>query len=138
MAQPSMTTVTIGDTKFNALSAGVSLATTSDNAGMPQMGSLRCGIDVVVDIHDNKNVPFSSLKSLFELANVVTREKVKDVKIEFWEDEDRKNVICAYQFKGWISHWQTSSGGNGASHILSLSIQPATNSQNFAELRLSN
>jgi hypothetical protein len=139
MAQPSKTTVQIGEDKFNALSASLSLATGSDQAGMPQMGSLSCGIDIVVDIHDNQNVPFGTLKKLFELANVVTRDKIKDVKIQFWQDEHQKDVICEYQFKGWISHWHTSSGGNGsANHLLSISIQPAMNQQNFSELRISN
>jgi hypothetical protein len=138
MATPSVTTISIDGQKFNALSAGVSLATASDQSGMPQMGSLNCGIDVVVDIHDNKNMPFATLKKLFDLANVVTRDKIKDIKIEYWVDEHQQGVICSYGFKGWISHWHTSSGGGAASHILSLSIQPAINSQNFSELRLSN
>lgn len=138
MASPSNTTVTIDGQKFNAMSASISLATASDGSGMPQMGSLSCGIDVVVDIHDNTNMPFSALKKLFELANVVTREKIKDIKIEYWDDEDRKDVICSYAFKGWISHWHTSSGGNTSSHLLSMSIQPALNSQNFSDLRISN
>jgi|SRR5437870_4865003 len=138
MASPSNTTVTIDGQKFNAMSASVSLATPSDHSGMPQMGSLHCGIDVVVDIHDKDNLPFPAIKKLFELANVVTRDKIKDIKIEFWEDENRQDVICSYAFKGWISHWHTSSGGGSASHMLSLSIQPAINSQNFSELRISN
>ena len=138
MATPSVTTITIDGQKFNAFSASVSLATASDQSGMPQMGSLSCGIEVVVDIHDNTNMPFQALKKLFELANVVTRDKIKDIKIEFWQDDDRKDVICSYAFKGWISHWHTNSGGAAASHLLSMSLQPAMNNQNFTELRISN
>jgi hypothetical protein len=138
MPQPSITTVTIDGNKFNALSAGVSLATGSDQAGMPQMGSLNCAIDVVVDVHDNQNMPFSTLKALFDLANVVTRDKIKDVKIEFWQDDSKKDVICAYSFKGWISHFHTGSGGPTTNNILTMSIQPAINSQNFTDLRISN
>ena len=137
MAQPSVTTVTIDGNKFNAASASLSLATASDNAGMPQMGSLSAGIDVVVDIHDNQNMPFGTLKKLFELANVVTRDKVKDVKLEFWQDEKQQDVICSYAFKGWIRQWHTGSGGNG-NHTLSMSIQPAIDSKNFSEMRISN
>jgi hypothetical protein len=137
MAAPSITTVSIDGQKFNALSASVSFATASDNAGMPQMGSLSCGIDVVVDIHDNQNMPFATIKKLFDLANVVTRDKIKDMKVEYWQDEHQKDVICSYAFKGWISHWHTSSGG-GSNHVLSLSLQPAINSQNFSDLRISN
>jgi hypothetical protein len=137
MAAPSITTVSIDGQKFNALSASVSFATASDSAGMPQMGSLSCGIDVVVDIHDNQNMPFATIRKLFDLANVVTRDKIKDVKIEYWQDEHQQDVICSYAFKGWISHWHTSSGG-GSNHVLSLSLQPAINSQNFSDLRISN
>jgi hypothetical protein len=138
MAIPSVTTVTIDGNKFSATSASLSLATASDLAGMPQMGSLSCGINVVVDIHDNQNMPFGTLKKLFELANVVTKDKIKDIKIEFWQDDSRQDVICSYAFKGWISHWHTGSGGAGANHLLSMSIQPAIDSKNFSELRISN
>ena len=89
---------------------------------MPQMGSVSCGIDVLVDIHDNTNCLFHP-QEIFELANVVTREKIKDIKIEYWEDEDGKDVICSYAFKGWISHWHTS-GGDATSHLLSMSFNP--------------
>jgi|SRR6266496_2651413 len=138
MATPSVTTVTIDGQKFNAMSASFSLATASDQSGMPQMGSLSCGIDVVVDIHDNTNLPFATLKKLFEMANVVTKDKIKDIKIEYWQDDNKQDVICSYAFKGWISHWHTSSGNGAASHVLSMSIQPAINSQNFSELKISN
>jgi hypothetical protein len=138
MPQPAVTTLTIDGQKFNALSASVSFATASDQAGMPQMGSLSCGIDAVVDIHDNQNLPFSTLKKLFELANVVTRDKIKDMKVEFWQDEKQQDVICCYAFKGWISHWHTSSGSGSVNHTLSMSLQPAINSQNFSELRITN
>ena len=138
MPQPSITTVSIDGSKFNALSAGVSLATGIDQAGMPQMGSLSCAIDVVVDIHDNENMPFGTLRKLFDLANVVTRDKIKDIKIEYWQDEHQKDVICAYSFKGWISHWHTSSGAQASSHVLSLSLQPAVNKQNYTELKITN
>jgi len=137
MAQPSVTTVSIDGDKFDALSASVSFATQSDRAGLPIMGSFHASIDFIIDLHDNKNLPFSTLKKLFELAKVVTKDKVKDIKIEFWQDENRQDVLCSYAFKGWISHWNTGSGGGG-NHTLTLSVQPAIDTSNYNDLRISN
>lgn len=81
---------------------------------------------------------FDTLKKLFDLANIVTREKIKDIKVEFWQDDSQQDALCTYAFKGWISHWSTGSGGDGSNHILSLSIQPALDSKNFVDLRLGN
>lgn len=137
MAQPSNTTITIDGQKFNALSAHVAISTIHDDAGMPLMGSTRCAIECVVDMHDNVNLPFSTLKGLFELANVVTRDKIKDIKIEFWQDENHQDALCTYAFKGWISHFSTGSGGS-ANHLLSLSIQPALDTKNYIDLQMGN
>lgn len=137
MAKPCVTTVTIGGNKFDVLSASVSLATASDVAGMPQLGSLNCGVNVMVDIHDTQNMPFATVKKLFDLANVVTRDKITDIKVEFWQDENQKDAICSYMFKGWISHWQTASGNDG-NHLLTMMLQPAIDQKNFSEMRISN
>lgn len=137
MAEPSNTTITIDGQKFNAISAHVALSTIHDDAGMPLMGSTRCAIECVVDMHDNVNLPFSTLKSLFNLANVVTRDKIKDIKIEFWQDESQQDALCTYTFKGWISHFVTGSG-SGTNHMLSLSIQPALDKTNYVDLQIGN
>ena len=138
MAKPSVTTVTIDGLRFNAYTANVSLSTTSDMAGMPGMGTLNAGVQVVVDMHDNTNMPFSTLKHLFQLTSVVTRDKVKEIKIEYWQDESQQDALCVYSFKGWISNWNTGSGGDGSNHTLQISIQPALDTKNFTELQFSN
>ncbi len=137
MANPSVTTVTIDGLKFNAYTANVSIATSADMSGMPGMGSLNAAVQVTVDMHDNTNIPFSTLKHLFDLASVVTRDKVKDIKVEYWQDESQQDALCVYSFKGWISHWSTGSGGD-SNHTLQLSLQPALDSKNFADLQFSN
>jgi hypothetical protein len=129
MAQPSVTTISIDGNKFNPLSASVSFWTASDRPGMPVMGSFKAGIEVVVDVHDNTNIPFATLKKLSELAQVVTLDKIKDIKIEFWQDEHHQDAICTYAFKGWISHWHTSSGDGSGNNLPSISIQPAIDSK---------
>ncbi|QEE27821.1 hypothetical protein FTW19_07315 [Terriglobus albidus] len=137
MAKPSVTTVTIDGNKFNAFAVNVALSTVSEVAGMPMMGSLSCNIQVSVDMHDNTNMPFSTLKTLFDLANVVTREKIKDIKVEFWQDDSQQDALCTYAFKGWISHWNTGSG-DGANHTLTMSLQPTLDTKNYVDLRMSN
>lgn len=138
MAKPSVTTVTVDGLRFNAHTANVSISTSADMAGMPGMGSLNAAVQVVVDMHDNVNMPFSTLKHLFTLTSVVTRDKVKDIKIEYWQDESQQDALCVYSFKGWISNWSTGSGGDGSNHTLQLSLQPALDTKNFTELQLSN
>lgn len=138
MANPSVTTVTIDGEKFNAFTANVALATSVDAAGMPGMGSLNCSVQVSVDMHDTQNMPFSTLKKLYTLASVVTRDKIKPIKIEYWADESQQDALCVYSFNGWISNWSTGSGGSGTNHMLQMSLQPAMDTPNFAELQMSN
>jgi len=137
MAGPRMTTVTIGGNKFNALSAHFGLATHHDHFGLPQMGTLRCAIDCMVDIHDTMNMPYEAMTKLFQLANIVTKEKIADMKIEFWTDDSQSDALCTYSFKGWISSWNTSSGG-GSNHTLSISLQPALDNKNFIDFKMGN
>ena len=144
MASPYRSTVTIDGTKFNAVSVVVAFQTDKDRAGMPQMGSLHTDIRVWVDFHDDTNLPHSALKKLFNLSNVVTRDKIKDMKIEFWKDDSQQDALCSYSFKGWISGFQTcnpatgSSNGDQINHLLVLSLEPAMNQQNFQDISMSN
>ena len=147
MPSPYRSTVTIDGTKFNAVSVVVAFQTDKDRAGMPQMGSLNTDIRVWVDFHDDANLPHSALKKLFNLSNVVTRDKVKDMKIEFWKDDSQQDALCSYSFKGWISAFQTCNPVNGSlqdaendhiNHLLVLDLEPAMNQQNFKDISMSN
>jgi hypothetical protein len=69
--------------------------------------------------------------------HLVTRDKIKDIKIEFWTDDSRTNALCTMAFKGWLSSWHIS-GGGGSNHILSVSIQPTTDQKNYHDLQLGN
>src|SRR5438105_2133823 len=108
MASPFRSTVTIDGNKFDAVSTTVGFTSLKDKAGMPVMGSLQTAIRIWVDFHDDGNMPHATLKSLFDLANVVTRDKIKDMKIEFWKDDAKQDALCSYSFKGWISRFETS------------------------------
>ena len=137
MAQPLVTSVTIDGDKFDALSVSVGFTTQSNAVGKPAIGTFHTHIEVVVDIHDDVNMPFGMLRKLFDLAKVVNRDKIKDIKIEFWKDENRQDVVCSYVLQGWISHFETHSAGGG-NHTLVLSIQPTLDDQNVFTIDMSN
>lgn len=150
MASPLRSTVTIDGNKFDALSTVVSFTTLKDHGGMPEMGSLSTDIKVYVDFHDDKNMPQSTLKRLFDLAHVVTRDKVVDMKIEYWKDDAKKDALCSYRFKGWISRFETGNpvpevNGNtnlanqaSINHLLTLELEPSMNQQNFKDISMGN
>ena len=153
MAAPYRSTVTVDGTKFDAISTQVIFNTMKDRAGMPEMGSLTTTIRVWIDFHDDTNLPHSALKKLFDLSNVVTREKIKDIKIEFWKDDAHEDALCSYSFKGWISRFETANPLPMASpqtsaasadptstvnHLLTIDLEPAINQANFKEITMSN
>jgi hypothetical protein len=137
MALPANTTITIDGTKLNAFSTQVGISTVADATGMPAMGSVVAAMEFSADMHDTINVPFATVKKYFDLANLVTRDKIKDVKIEFWTDENRTDALCTLSFKGWVSSWHVN-GGGGSNHIMSISIQPALDQKNYHDLQLGN
>ena len=149
MATPSRSTCTIDGNKFDCLSISVAFSTDKDRAGMPQMGSLATDIRVYVDFHDDTNIPFSTMSNLFNLSNVVTKDKVKPIKLEFWKDDAHQDALASYSFNGWVSGFHTLnpyqsdtqlSGEDhaGVNHILVLDLEPALNQQNFQAIQLSN
>ena len=58
-------------------------------------------------MHDDKNVPYSAIKKFLDMANVVVRDKIKDMKIEYWKDDSHQDALCSYAFKGWVSRFET-------------------------------
>ena len=158
MANPYRTTVTIDGNKFQAVTTSVKFNTNKDRSGVAQMGSLATKIRIWADLHDDVNLPFSTVKSLFDLANVVTRDKIKPVKIEFWKDDSQQDALISYSFNGWIRRFETSNPldflprqvsastedalaeGNAPAlnHMLVLDIEPALNQANFQDVKLSN
>ena len=155
MATPYRCTVTIDGTRFGAVTTSVQFSTEKDRTGTPQMGSLGTLIRVWADFHDDQNLPFSTIKKLFEMANIVTLEKIKPMKIEFWKDDARQDALCTYSFNGWIRRFETTNpidvaiDDDGASaqfksiapqlnHLLILDLEPAMNQKNYKEIKMSN
>ena len=44
-------------------------------------------------------MPYSTMSSLFSLSNVVTRDKVKAIKLEFWKDDSHEDALAAYRLQ---------------------------------------
>jgi hypothetical protein len=157
MKKPHRCTVNIDGTKFGAITTSVQLTTDKDHAGCPQMGSLSTMIRVCEDFHDDTNLPFATIKKMFDLANVVTKEKIRPITIEFWRDDSKpgnQDALCSYKFNGWIRRFETTnpieltgldqemegwfrSLPPEVNHVLVLDLEPAMNKTNFREVRMS-
>jgi hypothetical protein len=140
---PGRVSVTIDGTKFNAADAAFSMNTQKDHAGMPVLQTLNTSVHVRVDLNDDQNFPFGSIQKLFTLGNVPSREKIKEVKVEFWKDDAMKDVICSYKFKGWISLFRVSNigsdtGGSTYNHVLDIELTPIINKENYQEITIGN
>ena len=150
--------VTIDGKKFKAIQATLGISTQKDQNGKPLKETLTTRVRVWADISDQKNVPFGTLKSFFDLANVPVSDKFKDMKVEFWkEDKIDGDAICCYQFKGWIGKFETynpvanqdmtssgsdSAGGYGGlgtyNNILYLELEPIVDTETYGNVQLSN
>ena len=136
---PGRVSVTVDGTKFNAIEAIYSMATQKDAAGMPVLQTLATGVHVRVDLNDDKNIPFGTIKKMFDLGNVPDRSKLKEIKVEFWKDDTMEDVICTYKFKGWISMFRVqNAGGGNYNHLLEMELTPIINKENYQEVTIGN
>ncbi len=137
---PGRVSITIDGTKFNAVEAVFAMGTQKDPAGMPVLQTLNTAVHLRVDLNDDKNAPFDTIKKLFELGNVPDRSKLKPMKVEFWKDDTMQDVICAYNFKGWISMFRITNTGvdAGYNHVLEMELTPIINKENYQEVKISN
>ena len=135
-----------------ATSTGSFTTTMKDASGRAVMGSLVTSILVWVDFNDPNVMSFDNMSKLFDLANGVTKEKQKPMQVNFWQDSslDKGNRLCAFQFTGWISKFQTSnplpdsspqSSGSMApqstiNHLLLLELTPVLDSQNYQNVKI--
>ena len=137
MAQPTNATLTIDDISVDAFYAHFGMRTRHDGTGMPAAAQQLHTIFADIDIHDTGNVPFQSLRRMFELAHTHTREHVRPMRITFWTDDGKTDVICSYAFDGWISKFLMASGG-GANHILHLCLALKQSGFAMAKVELGN
>ena len=134
---PSNSSVTIDGLVVNTFSTLAGISSVVDSTGMPAMGTMATTLEFSADIHDQKAIPFTTVRQLYELCHLPTQNKIKDVKIEFWTDENRLDVILSLTFRGWVSSWNISSGG-GSNHILSFTLQPELGKNQFVDMKIGN
>ena len=145
MAQPNVSSVSIGSDQFRAVGIHFGVSTLNRGfPGTPLMGSIACTVLVMVDLNDQVNMPFTFLRTIFELSYGVSREKIQDIELLFWSDDAAQDAICTYKFRGWISNYTTTTGfGNkeassGGNHILTLTLQPELDVTNFVKIAIGN
>ncbi|MGD0941603.1 MAG: hypothetical protein ABR905_18045 [Terracidiphilus sp.] len=138
MAQPCNTTVTVDGNKFDAHTAHVGISTVHDHTGMPQVGGPHYTIDCSVDLHDTVNIPYTTLSRLYDLANIVNRDKIVPIKVEFWTDETQDDAICTYSFDGWISEFHTIGGASGENHSLQMTFIPKLDERQYVSMKMGN
>jgi hypothetical protein len=140
--QKNRATLTFDGEKIDVVEAVFAMHTAKDAGGMPVMQTLNTTVQVRVDLHDTKNITFQTLKKLFDLSNVATREKIKGMKIEYWEDDAKQNVICSFKCNAWISSFRVSNigGDTGATYnnLLDIEFTPVHNQANYQEITLGN
>ncbi|HKQ93939.1 MAG TPA: hypothetical protein VJZ77_24985 [Blastocatellia bacterium] len=135
-------TLTFDGEKIDVVEAVFAMHTAADPSGMPMMQTLNTTVQCRIDLHDIQNIKFQTLKKLFDLSNVATREKIKDMKIELWDDDSKQNVICSFKCKAWISSFRVSNigGDTGATYnnVLDIELRPVHNQANYQEITLGN
>jgi len=75
-------------------------------------------------------------------------DKIKQVKLEFWQDGSKQNALCSYSFQGWISAFQTvnpagtmsdvTTQGQVLNNMLVIDITPQLNQTNQPNFTFSN
>jgi len=136
-------TLTFDGEKVDVVDAVFAMHTAKDPSGMPQMQTLTTAVNVRLDLHDDQNVKFATIKKFFDLSNVATREKIKELKLEMWKDDAKKDVICSFKCKAWISSFRASNvgadtGGTVYNHVLDIEFTPVHNQANYQEIVLGN
>ena len=144
--------ININGIEFHAHSCEIRVGTVKDGLGLPQMGTQATKICVSVDAHDEDNMPFDKIQSLFELSNIVTSDKIVGMTFSFLRDENPDNVIVSFKLEGWISVFSVSnyktpgedpeSGASGAAGFINnrlyLEIEPRVNEMNYKEITIGN
>ena len=149
---PGSVSVTIDGTKFNTIETVFTMGTKKEATGVPVSKTLKTKVHVWVDVYDDQNFPFDSIKKMFDLANVPDRSKFKDMKIEFWKDDRTQDVICSHKFKGWIGKFEvynpvlglpkhpmvTDAENRVYNTVLHMELEPILSQGSYREVTISN
>ncbi len=103
---------------------------------MPMMGQNLTTFEFSLDISD-KTFPFDTIKQLFHLCWLPTKDDIKEMRIVFHRDENDDDAILSLSFHGWVSSWTVSSG-TGSNTVLAITLQPALNAQHYMDIQIGN
>jgi hypothetical protein len=112
--------------------------------GIPKMELPLIVARVWINLNDEKNCPFDTIKKLFDLSTALSKkDRIKPVKLEFWSDLKQENPTVCYMFDAWISSFTTtnvtSEGDDGHyNHYLILNLTPDTTEGRFQTVKCSN
>jgi hypothetical protein len=149
---PGRVSVTIDGTKFNTIETVFTMSAVRPSTGMRVPNMLQTKVHVWVDLFDDQNFPFNSLKKMFDLANVPNSNNCKEIKLEFWKDDQMQDVICSYKFTGWISTFKvynpiialsehpmvTDAADRVYNHVLHMELEPVLNTDSRKDVTISN
>ena len=143
MPYPHRCSIEIDGMEVHAASAHVGLKAPRDEHGQPEIGVLETSIGVCLDLHDRRNVDFGTVARLFELANRATQDKIVDVSVRLWDDEDHTDVVAQFNFRGWICEWRADTPkryteAGEQNHELYLELQPELDPDQLHRIVISN
>ena len=133
--------VTIDGTKINAAEAVFAMDAQRTDLGIPKMELPVVSVNVRINLNDEKNCPFQTIKKLFDLSAASNKkDRIKPIKIEFWKDLAMQDVVCTYSFQGWITSFRTSNVGvdDNYNHVLDLQLTPDTTDGRYQEVKIGN
>lgn len=123
---PSNCYVTLDGLVLNVFSSLAGMSAVLDTGGLPCPSTMSSTLEFSADLSDRQAVPFTTVRKLFQMCQLPAKDKIKDITVQLWTDENRTEPILSLAFRGWISSWTVSSGG-GANHIFSFALQPELN-----------
>lgn len=136
-------TLTFDGKKIDADRATFMVNTRKTELGMPKNELPLVSAIVRINLNDKENCPFDLVQKLFNLSiELDSTKRIKDVKIEFWNDLKQKDAV-SYSFSGWISSFRTSnldsdSAGGNLNNYLELELLPDTTRKGFPSITAGN
>lgn len=115
MPSPTNASIAVDGTRLNVFYANFSQLYSHSE-------SPRRNMEFTVELNDQANLPFAALRKLFDLADYLNNDKVRDFTLELWKDEKKQEPVCTFTFKSRITLFEITSCDG--SHRLKVGIDP--------------
>ncbi len=145
---PEKVTFHIDGQKMDVAEATFEVNALKTDLGIPKMELPIVTAKVRINLNDNTNVDFNVIQKLFDLSTALRKQdRIKPIKLEFWQDLSKENPTVCYSFNGWISAFRTSNVAgdreNGRdkgryNHVIDLELTPDTTEGNFKSVKVGN